>query len=856
MRPCVVLGLLLLAVTDVAAQERRLQVRVEDPSGATIPGAAIIVLAGSDLVADVTADPKGLATINIQQSQVKLIVSAPGFATTELEVTIPPKVTTHPVTVALPLANIETDVTVSATQEETGGLTQTLSQDEIDQLPDDEEELRRMLEEIAGPGATIRVDGFTGGRLPTRDQIARIVVRRDAFSAEFHQVGQGRVEIATRPGVDRWRGNAGLTLRPTGLSARNAVARAKGGTLMRMNGNIAGPLVRNRISFSANVEGSSSEDTRGISAITPTGQYFATVTQPFDSRNVSMRTEGLLTPRTLFRASYSRGNSERDNQGISELDLPERGYRSQSVDHELRFSIEGGQRRPFHLRLQMDQSTSSAIPDTIAPAIIVQSAFRSGGATVTGDNRNRSVVADTMFTLKARPYTLRVGSLLTYDRNETGQLRNSLGTFTFTDLDSYLLGLPATFTQRVGAQPLAFGVGQGASFVQAEFTRARWNIGLGLRHEWQTGISDWTALAPRIGVSRALGRNNRTNLRAGYGWFYGWMPSRIEEETIRLAQGSTEREVIISNPSYPDPFGAGTLSTRREPPTRLNLSDDAELPRWQRTSVGIDHQIRQGWRFNFDTFYENTTNDFRAIDLNAPVDRVRPNLEFGRMLLVQSIGRATRAGFNVDTNYSPRPGMFSSFRYSYSRNMNDSDDQLTPPPLGTFETEWASARGDSRHRVNWNFGGQLFWGVSANINGRYTSGGTYNLTTGRDDNGDAIFNDRPVGIGRNTLRASGTIVTDFRLSWTLPQFRPNGSAIFNAQRGPGGGGGQRPGGPGGRGPGGQQAQRRFEMYLFVTNLFNRVNRTGFVGVQNSQFFGQPTSAQAARRVEMGWRFSF
>jgi hypothetical protein len=855
---CVLLGLVFLGVTGVSAQERRLQIRVEDPSGATIPNASIIVLAGSDVLSDLTADARGLATVNIQQhATVKLIVTAPGFATTETEVTVPPKVVNHPVTVSLPLANIETDVTVSATQDETGGLTETLSQEEIDQLPDDEEELRRMLEEIAGPGATIRVDGFSGGRLPTRDQIARIVVRRDAFSAEFHQVGQGRVEIATRPGVDRWRGNAGLTLRPTGLSARNAVARAKGGTMLRMNGNVAGPLVRNRISFSANIEGSSSEDTRGISAITPTGQYFATVTQPFDSRDVSVRTEGLLTQRTMFRLSYSRGKNERDNQGISELDLPERGYRSESVDHELRFSLEGGQRRPYHLRLQMDQSTSSAVPDTIAPAIVVQSSFRSGGATLTGDNRNRTFLADTMFTLKARPYTLRVGSLITYDRNDTGQLRNSLGTFTFTDIDSYLLGLPATFTQRVGAQPLGFGIGQGATFIQAEFTRARWNIGLGARHEWQTGISDWTALAPRFGLSRAFGRNNRTNFRAGYGWFYGWMPSRIEEETIRLAQGSTEQEVIISNPSYPDPFGAGTLTTRREPPTRLNLSDDAELPRWQRVSVGIDHQIRQGWRLNFDTFYENSTNDFRAIDLNAPIDGVRPDPAFGRVLLVQSIGRARRTGFNVDMNFSPRQGMFSSIRYGYSRNMNDSDDQLTPPPYGTFDTEWAAARGDQRHRVNWNIGGQLFWGISANLNGRFNSGGTYNLTTGRDDNRDAIFNDRPAGVGRNTLRGSYTTQTDLRLSWTLPQFRPNGSAIVNLQRGPGGGGGgQRPGGPGGRGPGGQQAQRRFEMYLFVTNLLNRVNRTGYVGQQNSILFGQPTSAQAARRVEMGWRFSF
>ena len=180
------------------------------------------MLADSDVVTELSADGRGLATVRCgSRQQLKVIVSAEGFATTEVEVTIPPRTTTHQVTVAMAIANIATDVTVNATQEETGGSSETLSQAEIDALPDDPDELQRMLEEIAGPGATIRVDGFTGGRLPTRDQIARIVVRRDAYSAEFHQVGQGRVEIATRPGVDRWRGNAGLNVRPSKLSATN-----------------------------------------------------------------------------------------------------------------------------------------------------------------------------------------------------------------------------------------------------------------------------------------------------------------------------------------------------------------------------------------------------------------------------------------------------------------------------------------------------------------------------------------------------------------------------------------------------------------------------------------------------------
>ena len=186
-----------------------------------------------------------------------------------------------------------------------------------------------MLEEIAGPGATIRVDGFTGGRLPTRDQIARIVVRRDAFSAEFHQVGQGRVEIATRPGVDRWRGNAGLTC--VRAACRRATRRRR-----RRQGGHAGAdervcgrdrWCRTASRSRANIEGSSSEDTRGISAITPTGRSSRSSPQPFDNRDISVaHRRAADADDAVPRVVSSASTSERGNQGISELDLPERGY--------------------------------------------------------------------------------------------------------------------------------------------------------------------------------------------------------------------------------------------------------------------------------------------------------------------------------------------------------------------------------------------------------------------------------------------------------------------------------------------------------------------------------------------------
>jgi hypothetical protein len=228
---------------------------------------------------------------------------------------------------------------------------------------------------------------------------------------------------------------------------------------------------------------------------------------------------------------------------------------------------------------------------------------------------------------------------------------------------------------------------------------------------------------------------------------------------------------------------------------------------------------------------------------------------------VQSIGRSTQAGINVDLSLTPRRGMFGSLRYGYAPSRNDADDALTPPPTGTFETEWASARGESRHRFNWNFGGQVGppkWGLTASMNGRLNSATPYNVTTGRDENGDAIFNDRPAGEERNSRRGAMTTQTDTRLSWMIIGRPINASAPFNAQRGPGGGGPRGPAGPGARQGGAAQRQqgKRLEMFVSAQNVFNRVNYTNFVGVLTSPFYGRATSAQAARRAELGWRFSF
>jgi hypothetical protein len=139
-----------------------------------------------------------------------------------------------------------------------------------------------------------------------------------------------------------------------------------------------------------------------------------------------------------------------------------------------------------------------------------------------------------------------------------------------------------------------------------------------------------------------------------------------------------------------------------------------------------------------------------------------------------------------------------------------------------------------------------------------SSGQPYNITTGRDDNGDTVSNDRPAGMGRNAGRTAARWDAGARLSWAFG---------FGARKGADGSGGGPmivmhrvgPGGDssmGGFSGGADEKRWRFELYLAATNIFNHTNLLGYSGVMTSPFFGDATSASPPRRVEVGARFGF
>src|SRR5262249_14762917 len=160
----------------------------------------------------------------------------------------------------------------------------------INELPDDPDEMEQMLKDMAGPGATMRINGFRGGRLPPKDQIQQIRFRRNMFAADAHEPGFMSIDITTKPGLDNWRGSSNLGFRDDVLSAKNAFASTKGDERNeRLGFSFSGPLWKKHTSLALAADGTDAFDSKTIVAALPTGLFNDTVRKPNELMNVSAR---------------------------------------------------------------------------------------------------------------------------------------------------------------------------------------------------------------------------------------------------------------------------------------------------------------------------------------------------------------------------------------------------------------------------------------------------------------------------------------------------------------------------------------------------------------------------------------
>lgn len=840
------LGLLLAA--SATAQVAGIRGRVTDPSGAIIPKADVRLRDANGREQRTATNETGAFEIRVARpGTYTLVVQSKGFTPYALESIEIGTMLTFDVQMAIATQAEKVDV-----QDDVQGVTTdpldnagaiTLKAEDLKSFSDDPDTLADELQALAGPGAgpnggQIYIDGFTGGKMPPKSSIREIRINRNPYSAEFDRIGFGRIEILTKPGSDKFRGDLFFNFSDESLNSRNPFATNKPPYQTRMyGGRISGPINK-KSSFGLDIEGRNVDENAVVNATILNTELIPT---PFQQAIVTPQTRYSISPRLdyalsdkhtlVLRYAYSPMNS--DNQGVGQFALPSRAYNTRDRDHSIQLTETAvmSARSVNEFRFMYNRSTMVQDGDNTLAAINVLDAFNGGGAqTGLADQRSTRFEFNNSTSYILGKHTFKFGGRVRGGSLDDISPNNFGGTYSFagglapaldannqviaggalvqiTSLERYRRTLYFQSLGYTAAQIRALGGGASQLTINGGNPAAnvsQWDAGLfgawdwrasarltlsgGLRWEDQTNISNHNNFAPRFGLAYALdGRNGKatkTVLRIGSGIFYDRVGEALTLNALRF-NGINQVNYIVPNPDfYPNTPSVSDLAPFANVLTIRQLASDMRAGYLIQSSAGIERQLPKNTTMAVNYIFSRGVNLLRSRNINTPyADGTRPYGNVGNIFLFESTGfsRQHQIMTNFNTRFSRYVSLFGFYLLNYARSDTDGSGSSPADPYN-LATEWGPSRMDTRHRFV--LGGSLNakWGISLNPFLMVSSGAPFNIVTGRDTNGDSQFLDRPAFA--TDLNAPGVIRTIYGNFLTTPG--PNDTIIpRNYARGPG-----------------------------------------------------------------------
>jgi len=860
-----VLIVFLLTVAPCLAQNSgSLEVIVKDPTGALISKAQVQLIKNGKPQSLSSTNQRGEARFNkLAAGRYQIRVEAVGFKALDLEdVDLTTGQQHREVTLEIDAIKVDVDVEEEAQVRNTNpngpAFSNVLTAEQIAQLPDDPDEFEDAINQLAGPGAQIRVNGFRGGKLPPKSQIREIRFRMNPYAPENHDAGLGLVDITTKPGVNAWHGSFNFGFRDESLNGRQVFAPFRGPEQQRRFGlSMDGPIWKNRTSLFLNADGSLFFDARPIFATLPSGTLSDLAYRPSRRLNLDARLEHALTKTHTSRFQFQRNASALDNLGVGNFDMPSRGYSQDQTEYIARLGDSGVFGKKFfnEMRLQARWLQTEARSVSLGQTILVPGSFNDGSAQRSGGRRQLDFELADNVDYALEKHGLRFGAQLETGGYRSNDRTNPFGTFQFADLASFEAGLPTQYTQRIGDPTVKYRQYQFGWYVQDDF-RVRKNLTLsyGARHEFQNHVPGKFNIAPRLGFVWSPKKNGTITIRGGAGIFYDWFAAQTYEQTLRV-DGQRQRDLIIANPAFPNPFIGGIQTL--PPPSRIQTDPDLQIPYIIQSSVGLETQPFKLFRLTTNYQYQRGVHLLHGRNLNAPVLGFgRPDPTVGNITNIES--SAYQSSHRLMVGIGPAKfvqGLFWNINYLLMKNTNEADSPFSLPSNNfNLRADRGPAANDFRHLISGFVSKRLPMGLAISTIFQATSALPYNITTGFDNNGDTVINDRPFGVGRNSARGASRWEIGSRLSWGRdfgPEQQATGGPQIRMVRIGGGDGAAPP-----SLPGAATKKYRLEFYAQAFNLLNHANLGAFSGVETSPFFGQATSAQPPRRMELGMRFNF
>src|SRR6185295_7472647 len=434
-----------------------------------------------------------------------LHIEAVGFKAQDIEITVAPGANRNEVGLEIEVikadVNVDEEAVVKNTNPNGAAFSNVLTADQIAQLPDDPDEFENAINQLAGPGAQIRVNGFKGGKLPPKSQIREIRFRLNPYAAENHDAGFGLVDITTKPGVNSWHGSFNFGFRDEAMNGRQAFAKFRGPEQQRRFGlSLDGPLWKNRTSLFLNTDGSLFYDAKTIVATLPTGQFSDLAYRPSRRLNLDARIEHAVNKTHTARFQFQRNAVLQMNLGVGDFDLATRGYSQDQTEYIARAADSGVFGKKFfnEIRLQTRWTNIETKSVSVGRTLLVPGAFNDGSAQRFGDRSQFDFELADNVDYALEKHGIRFGVQVEGGHYNSDDSTNALGTFQFADLSAYLNGTPTQFTQRIGDPSVSYSQYQTGWYAQDDYrVKKNLTVSYGIRQELQTNGPGKLNLAPR-----------------------------------------------------------------------------------------------------------------------------------------------------------------------------------------------------------------------------------------------------------------------------------------------------------------------------------------------------------------------
>ena len=423
----------------------------------------------------------------------------------------------------------------------------------------------------------------------------------------------------------------------------------------------------------------------------------------------------------------------------------------------------------FHDRLFDPASDDFLYPGLGKAGLTVASTSNLGVATSyprLNPSETRYEIADNLSWTKGS-HTMKFGFDIAHTEDYVNQLTTQYGSYSYSTLNQFALDFSGnaagaknwnTYSQTFGNPIVDTNLVNYGFYAQDQFRiNSRLLFNYGVRYEYtsipqptivnpdypQTGHinspkNNWS---PRVGVSYALTKDQKTLFRAGYGMFYAryqaglienlFLTNGVYQTSISYNSGTAAQ--LAAGPVYPNNLSATTFSPSAGAINLLVADKNLRNPYTHQANVGIERQLNNTMSLDVSYVWSRGVRLYGVRDLNigalgapvtytiqdasganvgtytTPTYRTRLDPKYRQVSQLENPGLSYYDGLAVQFNKRFTHGLQASVAYTWSHaidfNQSTATNNIffssTPTSYanGDFVSEKGTAANDVRHRL-------------------------------------------------------------------------------------------------------------------------------------------------------------